>query len=242
MDHRGQPQLAATALISQRFPQAEWALLAGSVLTADRTAGSDLDIVVCLPEDPTLPYRSSLYWQGWPVELFVHDESSLDHYLAKDLISRRPVLHRMIATGVVVGGSHRGAARLRARCAAVLAEGPPALPAAELARLRYAVTDLLDDLVHSRDPAETTAIATALWLTAAELALHAGRHWIGAGKWLLRELRDLDAGLAQTWVASHGDPDAVAALARQMLDLAGGPLFDGYHSIGQRPSPAAASR
>jgi len=109
-----------------------------------------------------------------------------------------------------------------------------------LARWRYGVTDLLDDLAHCRDAAETTVIATTLWLRAAELALHAGRHWLGGGKWLLRELRDLDADLAGRWVAAHGDPRAVAVFAREVFDGVGGPLFDGYHATGERPTLLAA--
>jgi hypothetical protein len=80
-------------------------------LDADRAG--DLDIVVCLPGDPGLPYRQSLRWHGWPVELFVHDEDSLQPYLAKDLAARRPALHRMLATGHLVGGHGDDAARVR---------------------------------------------------------------------------------------------------------------------------------
>src|ERR1041385_2210694 len=39
----------ARALVRKHFPQALWAVLAGSVLTAHRTAGSDLDLVVVPP-------------------------------------------------------------------------------------------------------------------------------------------------------------------------------------------------
>jgi len=221
-------------------PAARWAVLAGGVLTAARTAGSDLDIVVCLPEDPGLPYRRSLRWRGWPVELFVHDEASLEQYLAKDLARRRPTLHRMLATGEPAGGDSTQAAQLRHRCVAVLAQGPPPLAAQELAGLRYGLTDLLDDLEHSTDPGETTVIAATLWLRAAELALDTAGHWRGGGKWLLRELRDLDPGLADQWLAAHPDPAAVAVFAAQVLHRAGGLLFDGYHSVGERPALAAA--
>ncbi len=108
-----EPLDAARTLAGELFPHARWVVLAGSVLTAARTAGSDLDIVVCLPDDPELPYRRSLRWRGWPVELFVHDEASLGHYLAKDLAGRRPALHRMLATGHLVAGNGDEAARAR---------------------------------------------------------------------------------------------------------------------------------
>src|ERR1041385_4518889 len=67
----------ARALVRERYPQALWAVLAGSVLTAHRTAGSDLDLVVVLPlGDPLAPRRESLVFRDWPAELVVHDEQT----------------------------------------------------------------------------------------------------------------------------------------------------------------------
>ena len=50
----------------------------------------------------------------------------------------------------------------------------------------------------------------------------------GGGKRIVRELRDLDPALAQRWEAAATDREAVVALAQEMLDRAGGLLFDGY--------------
>jgi hypothetical protein len=229
---------AARAVAEEMIPAARWAVLAGSVLTHERTAGSDLDIVACLPDGADLPYRRSARSHGWPVELFVHDQASLELYLAKDVTARRPALHRMLATGHVVAGDAAAAAQVRNRCAAVLARGPAQLDDADVDRLRYGLTDLLDDLEHSRDPAEGLVVAATAWTRAAELALHAGQHWLGGGKWLLRELRDLDPDLAGRWVAAHGDPAAIAAFAHDVLDQVGGPLFDGYRAAGEHPAHA----
>ena len=72
------PVIDARELVLELFPGARWALLTGSVLTEHRTGGSDLDIVVVLPDgDPLAPHRSSRHHRGWPVELFVHDEATL---------------------------------------------------------------------------------------------------------------------------------------------------------------------
>jgi hypothetical protein len=64
---------------------------------------------------------------------------------------------------------------------------------AELASARYGLTDTLDDLTHALDAGERTAIAAAAWIRSAEVALAVARHWTGSGKWLLRELRDMDS-------------------------------------------------
>lgn len=226
------PVADAAALVAEQFPQARWAILSGAVLTAQRTAGSDLDIVVLLPDnDPAAPHRDSQTFRGWPVELFVHDEASLNYYLAKDLPPRRPSLHRMVATGVAITGD---TTEVQKRCAEVLAAGPKPLSDAERAHLRYQLTDLLDDLTHATDAGERTVIAAAAWTTAAVQAIAFNNHWTGTGKWLLRELRDLDPSLADRWLAAYGDPVATAAFAQQVLDQAGGPLFAGYRVAGER--------
>lgn len=229
------PVIDAELAVRDLFPRVRWAVVAGSVLTEARTPGSDLDLVVVLDEDPQVPYRRSLRWRAWPVELFVHNGQTLRYYRETELGQRKPSLHRMLALGVTVAGDPVEAATVRQECARVLAAGPAALTPAELDRARYGLTDLLDDLTHGPDAGERTVLTTTLWLGTAELALSLARHWTGGGKWLLRELRDLDPGLAGRWVAAHGDPAAVAALAREVLDRAGGPLFDGFRQAGRRP-------
>lgn len=57
------PVEAARALVSERFPAALAAFPGDGVLSARRTATSDLDIVVVLAGPPA-PYRESLQWQG----------------------------------------------------------------------------------------------------------------------------------------------------------------------------------
>jgi hypothetical protein len=216
------PLATASDLVADRFPSATWAILTGSVLGAHRTAGSDLDIVVLQEDGPG--YRESLYFQGWPVELFVHTPDRLAGFLAKELAARKPNTHRMLAHGVPLLGDPGD---LPARCARVLAQGPPPLTDAERDRLRYTVTGLLDDYICAVDPGERTVIASALWMEVARAALAFAGRWISGGKWLLRELREFDPGFAARWLAGRDDP---AQLATQVLANVGGPLFDGYRA------------
>ncbi|WP_033337798.1 nucleotidyltransferase family protein [Catenuloplanes japonicus] len=212
----------ARALVQKRFPEAVWAVLTGSVLGAARTAGSDLDILVM--REAGTGFRESLYFRGWPVELFVHTPERLDGFLASELAQRRPTAHRMLARGVPLCGDP-GA--LQARCARVLADGPPPLTDAERDRLRYELTDLLDDYRHGVDQGERAVIAAELWAGSARVALAAGGRWVSHGKWLLRELREWDPELAARWTEARDEP---AAFAEEVLDRAGGPLFDGYRA------------
>jgi hypothetical protein len=219
------PVADAADLVAEMFPQARWALVTGSVVGARRTPGSDLDIVVLLPDgDPQAPHRDSLRFHGWPVELFVHDEVSLAHYLAKDLSARRPTLHRMVALGVPVKGKPQ---EHQAASAHVLADGP--------APLEPMLTDLLDDYLYATAD-EKAVLAATLWINAGSAALSLADHWVGTSKWLLRELRDLDDVLAERWLGARDDP---ADFARMVLDQAGGPLFEGYKIAGERPNGVA---
>ncbi|HVX44472.1 MAG TPA: hypothetical protein VHC49_11335 [Mycobacteriales bacterium] len=224
----------ATRFVAERFPDARWALLSDSVVTGRQTAGSDLDIVVLLPSgDPRPPFRASQRFGGWPIETFVYDERSLNHYLMKELPGRRPVLNQMVASGINIGENstvHLDAVKMD--CVRTLEAGPEPLTAEEREWARYRLTDLLDDLVHATDAGERAVIATTIWITAAEQYLVLGNHWSGASKWLIRQLRATDAEFASRWLAARNDP---ARIAHEVLAALGGPLFDGYHATGETP-------
>lgn len=216
------PLTAATDLVADRFPRVRWAMLTGSALGPYRTPGSDLDIVVLQEDEPG--YRECLHFHGWPVELFVHTPGQLDGYLARELAARKPTTHRMLAQGVLLAGDPGD---LPARCARVLAAGPPPMTEAERDRVRYGLTDLIDDLTHAVEPGERLVVAAVVWVETARAALSFAGRWISSGKWLLRELRDLDPALAHDWLAARDDP---IPFAEQVLSHAGGPLFDGYRA------------
>jgi hypothetical protein len=92
-------------------------------------------------------------------------------------------------------------------------------------------------LVADRFPDATWAILTGsvlgphrtagLWIDTARTALAISGRWVSGGKWLLRELRELDPSFATGWLAARDDP---APPAEQVLARAGGPLFEGYRA------------
>lgn len=228
------------ALVAERFPGARAAWLAGSVVSGTATSTSDLDITVLLPGPPA-PFRESLVYDGWPVELFVHSRESVAHWLAKDLERRRPTLARLISSGVVLVDADGVGTALAEECAAVLFAGPGPLSESDRDSMRYALTDLLDDLADATDPAVTAAVAFATWESAARLLLAAGGRWWGTGKWLVHELREYDAARETSYVlrlhaglAAAVERDAVLleVVAEEILDAAGGRLWAGYRAEG----------
>lgn len=239
MERRPEPVEAATDYVARTFPEARCAVVSGSVMTPARTATSDLDVVILL-DGPPAPYRHTTRHLGWVVEAFVQTDASLEHFYAKDLARRQPSLARMVATGTVVADRTGDAARVQADARRLLEAGPRPLGAEETRALRYALTDQVDDLVGCDRPGELPWIAAHLATLVADLALGIGGHWTGGAKWLPRELADLDADLAarltDALVAAPTDRGPLVAVAREVLDRAGGPLQDGYRLAATLPS------
>ncbi|WP_125776037.1 nucleotidyltransferase domain-containing protein [Antribacter gilvus] len=228
------PLADAAALVADRYPHARWAVLTGSVVDPLlRTAGSDLDIVVVLP-DGAVGHRDSLRWRGWPAELFVNTVAGHRWFLDREVGRRKPTLARMVATGTVVAGVPGAADGFQAECRRVLEAGPGPASTRELEDARYAVTDLLDDLAHARDDGEATVVRSVLWERVGHLALLAAGRWDGGGKWLLRELRTWDPSWAARWVVAAHEEAVLVALAGAALEAGGGLLFEGY----RREAPA----
>ncbi|MEV5558988.1 cupin domain-containing protein [Nonomuraea wenchangensis] len=226
------PVSVARALVEELFPGALYAFVGGSVLTERRTSTSDLDVVVVLDGLPR-PYRESLRWRGWPVELFVNSETSLRAYLDRDFDRRQPSLARMCAEGAVLTDRTGGrASDLQTALGERLAAGPGGLSDGEAARARYVLSDLLDDLAGAGDPGERAFVAWQVVQDTARLALGFGRRWQGSGKWLLRELRAHDPELAERLLDVRDDPARLAAVASGVLERAGGRLWEGYRVEG----------
>lgn len=179
-----------------------------------------------------VPYRESLRWRGWPVELFAHGELSLTAYVERDFAAGRPVMARLCAEGVVLVDRLGTAGPARERWLARIAAGPGAPSAAALDRARYVLSDTLDDLTGATDPGEQAIIRWHVLEGAARLALAAGARWQGSGKWLLRELRSLDPGLAADLLAAREDSVRLAAVATRVLEASGGRLWEGYGGEG----------
>jgi hypothetical protein len=219
---RPAPLDAARDLVGERFPAAVQAWLGGSVILGDATATSDLDITVL--DESAEVHRESLLFEGWPVELFVHSEASIRHFVAKDLAQRKPSMARLIARGVELLPGDAGAAN-RKHCVQTLEAGPGPLSNDALDGARYALSDLVDDLRGAAPGPIGAAIAVEAWRRTADLVLAVNGHWTGGGKWLARELLALDEVAGTSWATTLHD----AALAE-----AGGRLWDGHHQIAAR--------
>jgi hypothetical protein len=104
----------------------------------------------------------------------------------------------------------------------------------EVERLRYSITDLVDDLRAPRSRDELVGTGSQLFETLANYCLRTRGLWSGKGKSIPRALMRADAPLCERYCRSFedlftkGDPRAVIALAEELLGPDGGFLFDGY--------------
>ncbi|MGW9031824.1 nucleotidyltransferase domain-containing protein [Streptomyces sp. NPDC055722] len=230
------PVAAARAVAEERHPAARAAFLGGSVVTARRTATSDLDIVVLLHGAPA-PYRESLLHGEWPVELFVHTEETWHAFVKREVVKRRSPLLWMCADGLLLFDRDGVGERLAAEARKLAAAGPPAVTGEEIEDYRYAITDLLDDLAASTDRVERLFIATELTRRTGELALAVGGAWSGGGKWLARRLEAHAPGLGvrlhhAVRDALEGQDEALVDVVDDVLGQVGGRLWAGYRRSG----------
>jgi predicted nucleotidyltransferase len=227
----------ARAFLAKYHPNAVAAVLGGSAGAGTATPTSDLDLCV-LYERPTVNYVDSLEFEGRFVEVFVYDHPSIEPWLAKEIAERRPVLHSMWATGILLVDDGTGSA-MAERARRVLADGPAPLGEFEQRHRRYALSSAVDDLRDRPEPsAEQFAVMSEIFTAAAELVALTNRRWIGRGKWLARRLREVDdprADALLAWSEGSRERSELIRIAESVLEQAGGYLQAGFRR-GERPS------
>jgi hypothetical protein len=180
-------------------------------------------------------YRESFYFEGFPVEAFVHDPETLNYFLFE--VERRsgiPALAQMILEGIEVPQPSELSESLKALAASFLKERPPLLSDEEVKKLRYDITSLVDDLRQPRSRDELLASGARLYEALANYYFRTNNLWSAKGKSIPRILKQVDAGLCMRYcnsftdLFSKGQTETVIALAEELLQPNGGLLFDGY--------------
>lgn len=221
----------AERFLVETFPRASVAIVAGSTARGERTATSDIDLLLIgehLFDDDRSSMAATYSFDGEVFEVFAYTPAGFEEWAARDLAGHRPVIVEMLLKGIAVRQNSTLPA-LREHWASRLATGPQ-LAVSESAFRRYVITDLLDDLRDCTDALEAHVIADLLFERTAELMLLTAGQWIGTGKWLPRRLRDWDPARADGLAAPllSGDHAAFADLVQKELDLAGGRVQSGF--------------
>lgn len=226
----------ANAIREDRYKEAVATFAAGSIVRGEATPFSDLDLVVVYAQLPSA-YRESFRFRGFPIEAFVHDPETLEYFFFEvDRPSGVPALPQMVAEGIEVPSSNETSRELKRRAAAVIEAGPPPLDNESERRMRYFVSDLLDDLRVPRSQEEMFGAGARLYEQLADYHLRRRGLWSGKGKAIPRILRQADPPLCARFhdafavLFTKGEPEAVIRLAETLLRESGGPLFEGYRS------------
>lgn len=238
VDARGRPdpRKAAYDILRARYPGARMLFLCGSVIRGDATSTSDLDLVVIFEKLPTA-YRESFIHEGWPIEAFVHDPETLAYFF--DVIepqSAGPALAWMIQEGIPLPKEDEFSDELKARANAMLAKGPAAWTKDELARMRYGITDVLDDLREPRSKDEALAGGVKLYGLLSEFFFRSRKLWVPRGKHVPRTMRRTDSVEAEHFITGFdsffksGELGTLVALTERWLQPHGGLEFEGYKS------------
>jgi hypothetical protein len=226
----------ANAVCSNRYPDAGAVFAAGSIARGEGTASSDLDLVVVYASLPRA-YRESFRFDGYPVEAFVHDPETLHYFFIDvDRASGIPSLPQMVVEGIEIPAPNDMSRELKRLAASVIATGPPALDPQTEQRMRYFVSDLIDDLRAPRSRDELIGTGARLYEQLADYHLRRQGLWSAKGKAIPRALRQADPELCEKYcqdfstLFTQGDAADVVRLAEELLRPAGGPLFDGYRA------------
>lgn len=227
---------AADAIRLQRYADASIVFAAGSIVRGEGTSFSDLDLVVVFPALERA-YRESFRFDGYPVEAFVHDPETLSYFFMElDRASGVPSLPQMVLEGVEIPSANDVSRELKLRAAAVIEMGPPALSSEDERRLRYSISDLVDDLREPRSNQELLGTGARLFEELANYCLRSKGLWSAKSKEIPRALQRANPELHAEYAESFeklfeiGDARPVIRLAEEILRPAGGFLFEGYRS------------
>jgi len=221
----------AQSFINSYFPDCQIAVLSGSVVRGEETPSSDLDIVIIDRE----PFRKSYYYCEWPIEVFVHNEDSLEDAFFIETQHGVPLTTRMCAEGMVLKGG-REAEKIKEKAKRSLIEGPSALSLSKLDELRYAISDNLDDLEGSTIPEEDIYSVSALIESLHQFILRTNQRWVGEGKWMYRSLKNYDEALAGRLTKclqsfyTRQEKGELIRFVDEILAPHGGRLFHDYYA------------
>ena len=222
------------AIQGERFPDSEVIFLAGSLVRGEGTVTSDLDLVVLYKSLPNAR-RESFMYEGRPVEAFIHDPETLNHFfLEVDRHAGVPSLPTMICEGIEIPQASEFSRSIKALAASVISSGPPQWTQRDIDSSRYAITNLADDLRAPRSRAEQVATATSLFGALSNHYLRSQGMWSGKDKSIPRVLHRADPAFSERFDAAfaklfqNADSSLVLALVEEILAPRGGLLFDGY--------------
>jgi predicted nucleotidyltransferase len=222
--------------LSQNYPDAECAFVAGSIMRGEGKPHSDIDLVVIYGDAFDTVRRESKIFETVPIESFVHNEKSLKYFINLDVDGGVPSMPSMVSEGLIIGSNKSLAMSLKAYAQEVIAKGPKPLDKAAMLRARYGLTDLLDDIRDERPYGEYIGCVSEIYKKLGDFYLRSKCRWSGSGKGLIKQLNNIDSKFAKRYEmtfkqAFEGDKSQLEKLIIDVLEPHGGIFWDGDYQL-----------
>lgn len=225
-----EPQLILDT-VSARYGQPLFCFFFGSHALGRGDAGSDIDVIVVLGRVGNA-YRETFSANGFLFDAHVYDPETLHSMIRAEQKKGLCILAGKVDQARVLPEPCELASKLKEVARQVIGSGPPSPPNWD--RPRRVMTAVLSDLERCADADEQRMIAMELYVKVLDLFLRCHGQFAGQGRYLVRSVKTFDAVFfdrAQTALMRlfrDGAVSPLIQLAREVLDLIGGPLTAGY--------------
>jgi predicted nucleotidyltransferase len=237
MSTRPTPEETALHIFKEKFSDCKVMFLAGSVMRGEGTIHSDLDIVVVY-EKLEAAWRDSFHYDNWPIEVFVHDPTTLNYFYEKfDKATGIPSLANMVIEGKEIPCKDEFSGSLKSTARTVIENGPEKWTIKEIDRGRYLVTDICDDLRKPRSHEEMVASTVQLYEALTSFYFRSRNEWSAKGKTIPTRWKQYDFELAKEFISvfelafSKKDSSEIIKFSEKILLPYGGWLFQNSKTI-----------
>ena len=239
---KNDPLATIQKLIKERYEDAKAIFWAGSVSVNQGTSASDLDLVIVFESLPNA-YREAFFYDGWPIDVFIHDLDTLQYFFEESRTGNGiSGLCYMILNGREVTNPSAFSENVKTLAQEVLNAGPATWEQEQIDKERFLITDVLDDI---KNPAgRDEQIASAAWLLEAlgQFYFRSQNKWCASGKSIIRYLKSDNPDLALEFtqafegVFQTGYSAALELLVKKILKPYGGLFWNGFRSDAPKES------
>jgi len=223
----------AKKFVSKRFPDALCVFIGGSLLRGHGNAYSDVDIVI-IKEKVKNSIHKSLIYQNLPIEYSLFDLQTLEQKFSKDLKKNMRAGLHLMEKAHVISADPKTAKILRQMIKKGLSRGPRRYSFKEIEKLRYKISDGLDDLRSLKGDPKLFGLAMQMYPAIEELFFAIHKTWRESGKYFFEAARAIDKKFpvklisAYKQISENNNPQPLIAVIEKLLADAGGVIWEGY--------------
>ncbi len=233
---RPEPLNTIKKVIRERYSNAKAVFWSGSFSKNEGKEHSDLDLVIVYDKVPNA-YREAFIYKGWPIDAFIHDPETLRYFFeeSKNGSGISGLIHMILDGRIITPPSNFSESMIK-MAKEYLEAGPAVWDKSQIAKERFLITDVLDDIKSPVSQAEQMASAGWLYEALSQFYFRSQNKWCASGKSIVRYLKSENPALESEFTDSFsqlfktGDSKALEVLVKKILDPFGGLLWDGFRA------------